>query len=291
MQNSIPQTVHPSPNDKREVAKLWKEVFNDSDEFIKLFFDCVYKPENTFVIKRNGSIVSALQIIPYDFKYNEKIAPCAYICGVCTHPSERGQGLMKRLMNYTLPELEKRGFCAAIVIPAELSLFDYYKKFGFVYPIYRQCKERTIKWSGENVPYTFESCTIEHFPYFNDKQHKRKRTVLLSENDYTLIIKDLILDGGGAYVALKNNMPTGMVFAKKISKETVLIKSLLSDDRKTYSALYKYIAKRFDSKNVLIYTPVTNHRQADNNGLYGLVYKFNNQNINTNLISLSLMLD
>ena len=39
---------------KQQIIDLWRLSFNDSEEFIRLYFDRVYKEENTLVIEKNG---------------------------------------------------------------------------------------------------------------------------------------------------------------------------------------------------------------------------------------------
>ena len=56
-------------NNKPQLIDLWRTSFDDSEEFIKLFFDRVYKKENALFIKKDGKIVSALQMLPYVMTY------------------------------------------------------------------------------------------------------------------------------------------------------------------------------------------------------------------------------
>ena len=44
-------------NNKSQLIDLWRTSFNDSEEFIKLFFDRVYKKENALFIEKNKKIV------------------------------------------------------------------------------------------------------------------------------------------------------------------------------------------------------------------------------------------
>lgn len=50
---------------KQQIIDLWRLSFNDTEEFIRLYFDRVYKEENTLVIEKDGQVVSALQMLPY----------------------------------------------------------------------------------------------------------------------------------------------------------------------------------------------------------------------------------
>ena len=95
-------------NNKSQLIDLWRTSFNDSEEFIKLFFDRVYKKENALFIEKNGKIVSALQMLPYVMTYYGKEISVNYIYGACTLPSERGQGLMRQLIQKAFEVMESR---------------------------------------------------------------------------------------------------------------------------------------------------------------------------------------
>ena len=287
------QVSHPLSNDKYEVARLWQDVFHDSDEYIELFFNRVYKPENTFVIKRNGSIISELQMIPYHVKLNDKIIPAVYLCGLCTHPMERGRGFMKNLMRYAMIEMQRRGYSLVIVIPAEPSLFNYYRKQGFIYPINHTIEFQFIDIKAIDIfdsqyPYTFESCSKAHFTYFDRKQHALEKTILHDVYDFETILRELKIDQGEACVALNNSTPVGMVFAKKCSQDVILIKQIFSDNQTIHAALQKYACRLFETHHVKTILPATSTKEAIP---YGLACIIDNQNHNLNNTCMSLMLD
>ena len=54
---------------KQQIVNLWRTCFGDSEAFISLYFDRVYKDENAMTIEKDGKIVSALQIVPYTMTY------------------------------------------------------------------------------------------------------------------------------------------------------------------------------------------------------------------------------
>ena len=101
------------------------------EAFISLYFDRVYKDENAMTIEKDGKIVSALQIVPYTMTYLGTEISVAYISGVCTAPEERGQGLMRQLLQETFEEMERREVAISALIPADPWLFDYYREQGY----------------------------------------------------------------------------------------------------------------------------------------------------------------
>ena len=109
---------------KQQIVNLWRTCFGDSEAFISLYFDRVYKDENAMTIEKDGKIVSALQIVPYTMTYLGTEISVAYISGVCTAPEERGQGLMRQLLQETFEEMERREVAISALIPADPWLFD-----------------------------------------------------------------------------------------------------------------------------------------------------------------------
>ena len=285
--------VYPSEKDKCNVADLWQESFDDSPEYVEFFFNHVYKPENTLVIKRNGFIVSALQMIPYKAKWRKKIMPVAYVCGACTHPFERGRGFMKTLVHHAKIEMKRRGFAFAIVIPAEPSLFDFYCKLGFTKKIYHHTQilpynKHLVNTLESRYPLTFEECTTKHFPYFERKQQERYRTIIHDRDEFETILQELKCDGGQSFVALENNIPAGMVFAEKISIDTIHIKDIMTDSKRIFNALHRYAFKRFDAQYIKINSPHTTDKKPSE---YGLACSLEKTDRRFDLFHMSLMHD
>ena len=116
---------------KQQVIDLWRLSFNDTEEFIRLYFDRVYKEENTLVIEKDGQVVSALQMLPYTMTYYGTEISVAYISGACTLPSMRGKGLMRQLIQNAFEEMKYRSVAVTALIPADPWLFDYYREQGY----------------------------------------------------------------------------------------------------------------------------------------------------------------
>ena len=87
-------------NNKSQLIDLWRTSFNDSEEFIKLFFDRVYKKENALFIEKNGKIVSALQMLPYVMTYYGKEISVNYIYGARSEERRVGKECRSRWSPY-----------------------------------------------------------------------------------------------------------------------------------------------------------------------------------------------
>lgn len=77
---------------KEQVKALWRICFQDSEEFIDLYFRLRYKNEVNAVIQNGDKVVSALQMLPYPMTFCGKTVQTSYISGACTHPDFRSKG-------------------------------------------------------------------------------------------------------------------------------------------------------------------------------------------------------
>ena len=118
-------------DDKERLKGLYNISFVGDEEFAEWYFDHLWKAEQTLVIKEDGAIVSALQMLPLCFgKENTKIEGC-YVFAVCTDPISRGRGLAGALIEKSTEICKDKGleFCA--LIAREPTLLEYYARFGF----------------------------------------------------------------------------------------------------------------------------------------------------------------
>ena len=140
--------------DYDSIVRLWHEAFGD-DDFSKWYFNKLYDEKNTLIYEENGLVVAKLSRISYEI---ENLGMVTYIYGACTDIRYRGQGIMKKLLEYSEEIDRKNGNAAVILIPENDSLFSYYEKCGFSEYFYKY-------FMDENVNYgviTQKKCTLKH---------------------------------------------------------------------------------------------------------------------------------
>lgn len=71
---------------KEQVKALWKVCFDDSEEFVEMYFRLRYKTEVNVAIKSGDEVISALQMLPYPMTFGGETVQTSYISGACTHP-------------------------------------------------------------------------------------------------------------------------------------------------------------------------------------------------------------
>lgn len=228
--------------DKQQIIDLWRSSFNDTDEFVQLFFDRVYKEENTLAIEKDGKVVSALQMLPYTMTYYGKEISVSYIYGACTLPSERGQGHMRALIQEAFQVMEHRDVALTVIVPSDPWLFDYYRELGYTeafdYSENEYIRSSEAVWEPDLtvVPPEVPSTTLL-YAYFDRKLRERACCMLHTADDFITILRDLQLSGGQMLTALnEQEQPVGMVFVFPAEAteagEHVYIKELLYDDER-----------------------------------------------------------
>ena len=242
-------------NNKSQLIDLWRTSFNDSEEFIKLFFDRVYKKENALFIEKNGKIVSALQMLPYVMTYYGKEISVNYIYGACTLPSERGQGLMRQLIQKAFEVMESRKVALTVIIPADPWLFDYYRDLGYT-EAFDYSEETYIRPSE----IALEQGVLVVPPEVPSKQRERICYVLHGYDDFVTILRELQMSGGQMLTALNiQEEPIGMIFFYPVG-DYIYVKELMYDNDNIKTLLLQEATTQSKVEKAVCRTPFTGPR-------------------------------
>lgn len=251
---------------KQQIIDLWRISFpEDPEEFIRLHFDRKYKEENTLVHRRNGAVVSVLQMIPYKMTFYGDEIDISYISGACTHPSVQSQGFMFRLLSGSFAQMYRRGVALSTLIPASGKVADYYRKAGYVFVFdYSQESYETIALLGKNITTSkYEiaewnaSGSEDIYAYFAEQESKRPFSIQHSLDDFSVILEDVHNENGTLFYVKNtfNHRICGLAFAVP-SKDRILVKELLADGEGEKHLLLLSVAKKFsDTKEIICATP------------------------------------
>lgn len=230
-------------NRKLQIQELWRTCFDDSEEFIQLFFDRIYKEENAITIEKKGKVISALQMIPYTMHWYNIDIPVSYIYAACTTPAERGKGIMQELLLKSIKQMQQQGIWATILIPANPSLFEYYRKQGYTeaFDYSLQTYVKPVEKPAEK-PYTIirltENYNEEWYTYFNQKLKERPVCILHNQEDFQTLILDFYNAQGEVVGILdENNTPAGLAFYTPYQERSIFLKELVYSSENTKKAL------------------------------------------------------
>ncbi|MCI8306893.1 MAG: GNAT family N-acetyltransferase [Lachnospiraceae bacterium] len=119
--------------EKKNIIPLYREVFDDSDDYVRYFYKKVLPESGVFTCTVNGRIVGMLCLIPKRICVGTKIISCYYIYGVATRPDWRRKGVMSHIMKEAVNHLRLHGTSDyfTYLIPNPAGNAAIYEKYGF----------------------------------------------------------------------------------------------------------------------------------------------------------------
>ena len=121
-----------------DLKHLWELVFGDARTVPDAFFENAFFPDGCFYESADGKAVSALYLLPVTLGSKKGF----YLYAAATLPAYRGQGIMSKLIKEAL-QYAKSTADFVYLCPAEDSLYEYYRRFGFVQILYARFENTT----------------------------------------------------------------------------------------------------------------------------------------------------
>lgn len=185
---------------REEVRRIWQESFDDSPQYISMYFDRVYRDEEALLVAdEEGKSASSLLLQQYRLTFHGQEMPVGYIAGAATRRRHRGKGFMSQLMPQALATARDRGDMAVALIPANDALYYFYDAFGFAKVFYVKEQRYTSlhQFVTERTYHTVDEIYGDHcWNAFDKLQHQRDCYILHSRHDFENILEDNRLDGG-----------------------------------------------------------------------------------------------
>lgn len=251
---------------KEKVKELWKLCFDDTEEFVEMYFRMRYKNERNIVIESGDEVISALQMLPYPMTFCGEVVQTSYISGACTHPDYRGNGAMRELLSQSFTRMFRNGVHLSTLIPAEPWLFDYYTRMGYasvfrystkdiIVPDFIPSKEIVVEAIGE--------CRRDVHQYLSLKMAERPCCIQHTYEDFEVIMADIILSDGILFVARKENNICGVAIIYREGQQLV-INELFVDTKDVEYSMLHYIRQFTGCNRITQILPPTKDDQPKN---------------------------
>lgn len=270
-----------------KTKQLWQDVFNDSDDFVNIYFSRIYNNSLNYNIELQGKVIAALQAIEFSFKTGNAMLKSAYLSGIATSPEHRRKGYMRQLLDTTHQSLRDKGFQAAWLIPAERYLFGIYETFGyktFFYKDYTKIDTSTINHKTGNITTDiFQKKEIDHiYAYFHKNQLKQSSGVILPRYFFDVVVDVFGFENNHIIVAKEGTTIVGLAFM--LPKGNIV--KLISDNTIAEQAILDYVYNKLDIKHISLKT-------CNKSTPYGMILIFDKSiELHSNLQpQVSLMLD
>ncbi len=258
--------------EKEETKRLWQMCFNDTNDFIELYFNMRYSSKVNNVWKEHGHIVAALQALPYPITIGGYTLQSRYMSGVCTSPYMRNKGIMRRLMKRVHNKLHNENVAVATLIPAEPWLYNYYESMGYA-PVFRYSLSKvTPRETVDNDTIVNDVTSFDEriFNYFNREQRRHDMRVLHTADDFMIIVADIAIGDGICLTTERDGFICGLAIAYKRNNQ-VEIEELIAESATEKELLIYEIAKRYSGMPIMLRGESSNKSDAITIGMMRII--------------------
>ena len=117
-----------------EIRQVWKTCFPEENSgYIDFYFKNCFRPEDCFVMIKEGKIVSMAVRAPHALMFNGRVLRTSMILGVATLPEYRHHGYMHDILNIIMDACEH----TELVTLIRTETPALYEPYGFRYIYYR----------------------------------------------------------------------------------------------------------------------------------------------------------
>lgn len=230
---------------KEQTRQLWRTCFNDSEDFQDIYFEEKYADAHNLTLQPNGTVVAAMQLLPYRMTFYGNVLHAGYISGLAVHPDERGKGMAARLLRQAHQELARQGGVFSFLIPGDDELRHFYERpehGAYWTSTFRQevelvaedpVDDRLIvtqpdEW-GTDLYVFYRSNTA-----FDFMLHP-------AEQDFFAAVETCDLEGGYVLVARRHHRIMGICLAVPEADGRLVVRSLLVVNNSVKSAFVRHL--------------------------------------------------
>lgn len=185
-----------------EIRQVWKICFpQEEKEYTDFYFKNCFKPEECFVMTKEGKIVSMAIRTPHALMFNGRVLRTSMILGVCTLPEYRHRGYMHEIMNIIMDACEHTELLTLI----KTDIPSLYEPYGFRHVYYRtqyRLQRSDVK-RITNFGCAYEPSSLDLMKVYS-AFIRRFNGFYARDLDYFITLKKEIKARGGKIVAYYN---------------------------------------------------------------------------------------
>lgn len=238
--------------DEPKLKEIWKICFQDTDDYINLFFEKMYSVGCAVVAEAEtkAEICSCMYVLDagnMPLPNGEK-ARCCYLYALGTMPEYRGMGLGGKVSKGAAQLGFDMGYDICITCPADDGLFEYYRKLGFL--DFSSVSKVTCEVHGEKSGQVKKS-SLEN--YLGQREMLAPKDAIEYSRSFMEFLKEsLEMFGGGLFTVDDEEDKCSVAAIEVPGADCVIIKELLNGD--TQRAI-ECVGHYFGKKKAHIVTP------------------------------------
>lgn len=242
---------------KQQTRSLWKTCFNDSDDFLDIYFNDKYTDERNISVQRDGRIVSALQLIPYRMTFYGVVGCAGYISGLATLPDFRKNGFAANILREAHRRLLRQGAFLSILIPEEEDKRSFYENprcGSYHTAVYRRALPLDVSQDGETEKFAVErpdEWGRELYLFYRRYTAPLPFMLHPSEEDFYAALEAADLQDGYVLTVRKGKRLTGFCIAVKEADGEVYIRTIAITEQAARRALVEYLCKECGVERIM----------------------------------------
>ena len=240
---------------KQQTRSLWKNCFQDSEEFLDIYFDEKYDKETNITLQPDGEVVGAVQSLPYRMTFYGAVTRANYISGLSVAAPYRKRGMASALLHEAHRRMYQQGSLLSFLIPGSQELQHFYEQpthGAYWTAVYRKLEEVGISGPiDEKIEITQpDEWGQDLYVFF--RRHTDSQPFMLhpSENDFFAALADCDLEGGMVLVARRKRRLLGIGLAVVEKDGKCVLRSLLATDESVKDCFIAYLQQQLGVEHV-----------------------------------------
>lgn len=234
---------------KSQTRELWKQCFDDSEEFMDIYFEDKYTDESNLTVRKDGRVIAAMQLLPYRMTFYGSVQRAGYVSGLATLPEHRGRGYASNLLHEAHRRLFAQGASLSFLIPQNEEMRKFYEKpqhGSYWTSVYRQELPLDTTQDGhfDKIEVTRpDEWGEDLYVYYRRLTSALPFMIHPSENDFFAALEAADLADGYVLVAHRKRRMVGFCLAVKEPNGKVYIRTLAITEAATRAAFVDYLCK------------------------------------------------
>lgn len=215
--------------------ELWKICFGDDESYIDFYFENKYKDTQAVVLFYGEEMAAMATMIPTKMILSDKKEyDLAMLYAIATHPKYQGKGFSTKIIDFANNYLKDNNKFMSILVPAEESLFGFYRRRGYKDGFYIREMNFTLREIEQIATKITDNCIIKSATsseYNISRENMLNGTLHIAYSDTDIEYQKSLSRQTGADIYLLDIGGTiGCSIIERINDEKIIIKELLLPD-------------------------------------------------------------
>lgn len=239
------------------LRQIWQTCFDDTPQGTDLVFSHLLHPRQMLVCttpERQPVAMLNWKLLP--FTTTQSTLTGAYIFGVATLPEFRGQGISRRMMSHLHQLLRQEGAVLSCLVPASLSLFDFYGGQGFEpFFSYRLTEVRAEEIEASSQGGTLRRSSLEELEPLRNAAFSQSGLFGAWDKGYLEFVERENSFYGGETLAFSREGREGYAVCQLRETDTLLVREAVVD-REDVGSLLAALRQRFGAGRYQLRLPL-----------------------------------